>query len=69
MIFKAIVPCIEKAIKEIYASRIHEAAMQFAVYVFGDGWGSMKVFESSDGKSAIVMSPGKRPFKIVEFRV
>jgi hypothetical protein len=66
MIFKAVIPWREKYTKDLYASRIQEAAIQLAVHVFGEGWGSIKVFESPDGKSAIVLSPGKRPFKVEE---
>lgn len=49
---------------EVYASRISEAAVMLSNIMFGDGWGKIRVFETSDGKSAIVIAPNKRPFKI-----
>jgi hypothetical protein len=67
MLFRAYSP--EKNIEEeVYASRISEAATKFAPIVFGFGWGVIKVFESGDGKSAIVLSPNKRPFKVESIR-
>lgn len=63
MIFRVF--CPERPISdEVYAPMISEAAIHFANIVFGSGWKMIKVFESSDGKSAIVLSPSRRPFKI-----
>lgn len=67
MIYRAYYP--EKQIEsEVFASRISEAAPQFAQIIFGSGWKAIKVFESSDGREAIVLSPNKRPFKIQSIR-
>lgn len=64
MIFRAVYP--ERQIdEEVYAARVAEAAMQFAQIVLGSGWKMIKVFEAADGKSAIVLSPNQRPFKIM----
>lgn len=63
MIFKAYSPEF-RVDDEVFASLVSEAAAHFAAIIFGSGWKMIKVFESSDGKSAIVLSPNRRPFKI-----
>lgn len=63
MLFRACYP--EREVEEeFFASRVSEAATQFAQVIFGAGWKMIKVFESFDGKSAIVMAPNRRPFKV-----
>lgn len=63
MIFIAYSPDSGKEV-EVYASRISEAAIILSSRMFGDGWGKIRVFETSDGRSAIIVAPNKRPFKI-----
>ena len=47
-----------------HANNFADAATIFAFEVYGKGYGSVKVCESPTEKSAIVISPGRRPFKI-----
>ena len=67
MIYTAIIPG-KNTKQEAYASRISEAAVIFAQSAFGKGWGQIKVFEAPDSKSAIVVAPNHRPFRIDSYQ-
>ena len=46
------------------ANNFAEAASIFAFDVYGKGYGQMKIAESTSDRSVIVISPGRRPFRI-----
>lgn len=50
--------------KEVYASKITDAAAMLAKQIYGNGWNTIKVYESADRKSAIVLASGRRPFRV-----
>jgi hypothetical protein len=67
MLFRAYSPEFDVS-DEVYAQMISEAATKFAQSIYGNGWKMIRVFESVDGKSAIVLSPDRRPFKVEAIR-
>lgn len=55
----------EKKSQKVFANMVQDAIMQLIPEFFSSGWKTVRVFESSDRKHAIVIAPGMRPF-IVE---
>lgn len=69
MLYKLVCPWSDNDGHTSYASNVSEAVFIFAPLVFGSGWGQAKIAENTKDNSCIVLSPGKRPFKIIQCKM